>query len=1279
MMPQYLLGLDAGSGSVRALLVEVESGRATIAVRAWEHPPAADGGWAYDFDPGRNWGLLAEVVREALARAGAAPADVAGIAAASMRHSLVLVRGAEVLFAVPNRDARAAAEGMELAAGPGARVSGRTGCWPAPMFTAPRLLWLARHHPQWLEGAVALTVGDWVAFRLCGETATDSTHAGETMLFDIVRREWMTDFLAELGLPASLLPPVRPAGTLLGRLTPSAAADLGLAPGIPVAVGGADTQCALLALGAGLPGDIGIVAGTTGPVQGVADCPAPDPEGRLWTRPHLLPDRWVVESNSGPLGDALDWLAGLLFPDSPRPTARLIGEAAQAQPGAGGVLSTFGGQVFNARAMAFPVGSLTLSPFLGGDGPSRRADLCRAVLEGLAFVLRANGEQVAALVAQAVSPRYGMTGGLTRSPFWAQLVADVLGAPVRVSQIPEGTALGAAVCAGVAAGLFPGLAEGAAHLARVRTVHPNEENARTYEALYAEWKEVRALLADGHDRATARMLESLAAQTVRPAKIGFRPKILVTAQMDGESLEELRHLGEVEYANYRETLRVLTGEDLVEALQGVHVFITEVDIVDLEALRALPDLRVVVACRGQAVNVDVAACTALGIPVLYAPGRNADAVADLTVAFMLALARKLVPANEFLRQPGGEAGDMARMGQAYEAFLGRELWGKTVGLVGLGAVGREVARRLAPFGVRLRVYDPYVRPEEAARYDAEPVSLEELLAESDFVSLHAPVTEETRGLIGREALARMKPGAFLVNTARAALVDEEALAEALQSGHLAGAAVDVFSVEPPASDHPLLQLPNVIATPHIGGNTEEVAAHQGRIVVEDLKRMLAGERPRHILNPQALDGFSWTGPRWEAKGVVLEGLEERPGPAVSDLQVAGRTEQVAKERRSRGAEERRGMEMGYDARSTVEEILRRFCEKAVADPALRAFAAKRRVMTHYTMTDLGLEFYVGFQDGEVVAGLGAPPTPAEVRMKATAEVLDGVLTGRLSGQRMAMSGKLSFSGDVRTAMGVQRVQGDLSRLYTAAREEAGIARGEALPSAPAAAPAPAPARARQAGSLRPIPEEDPRVEMVRAINELYQLGLITATGGNVSVRVEGREECWITPSQLYKGDLRPELMVRIDLAGNVLEEGNPAPSSEWPMHTAIYRARPEVQAIVHAHAPYATILALSGLPFLPVTTEAAFFREVPVVPFIMPGTKELAEAVVKGMGRNPVCLLQNHGVVVAATSLRRACNILEVVERTAQLIWGCYAVGKKPPTLPKEVVRALQEVGEMMA
>ncbi|MGC9023226.1 MAG: class II aldolase/adducin family protein [Chloroflexia bacterium] len=347
----------------------------------------------------------------------------------------------------------------------------------------------------------------------------------------------------------------------------------------------------------------------------------------------------------------------------------------------------------------------------------------------------------------------------------------------------------------------------------------------------------------------------------------------------------------------------------------------------------------------------------------------------------------------------------------------------------------------------------------------------------------------------------------------------------------------------------------------------------------------------------------------------------------------------------------------------MERILRLFCEKARQDAALSAFAAKRRVITHYTLTDLGLEFYVGFREGRVVADVGAPPEPAEVRMKATAETLDGILTGRVSGTKAAMSGKLAFSGDVRVAMGLQRVQGDLVRLYTAAREEAGGIDFSTPVGRPAGGP-----------SGLPEAAEDPRPEMVRVIEELYRLGLITATGGNVSVRIPGREECWITPSQLYKGDLRPEMMVRIDLAGNVLDEGAPAPSSERAVHTELYRARPEAGAIIHAHAPYATILALCGLPFLPVTTEAAFFGKVPVVPFVMPGTKELAQAVVKAMGKSPACILQNHGVVVVAGSLRRAANLVEMLERTAQLLLGCYAVGKRPAVLPKEVARMLGEM-----
>ncbi len=1247
-MPRYLLGLDAGTASVRALLVDVESGRTMVAVRPWSHSPVGEGGWAYDFNVERNRSLLVEAIREVLQRAAAPPMEVAGIAATSMRHALVLMQEGQAIFAVPNQDARPSAEAMEMAVERGEAFYQSTGRWPAPVFLLPRLKWLAAHHPEWLESARALSISDWVAFWLCGEMATDFSQGGESMIFDLHCREWMWDQIDELGLPRSLFPPVLPAGTLLGKLTPDAAGELGLPSGIPVAVGGADTQCALLGLGVLQPGEVALIVGTTAPVQMVVDRPLLDPNRRLWTGLHVLSDRWVVESNAGAMGGPLEWLAGLLYPDSPRPVARLMAEAARSRPGAGGLLSTFGAQVFHASAMGLPVGSITLCHFLKeADGLSRRLNLARAVLEGMACALRANLEQISELA--GAPSRIYLGGGMSRSSFWRQLLADVLGQPLLVSEVAEASALGAAICAGVGAGIFHDLVEGSRKLARTRPITPAEEAVQAYVRIYAGWQSLRTSQATSHEVAASLILQMLSEEeqpsAARPAR--FRPKILVTAQMDRESLARLRQRGEVEYAPYRETLRVLTGEDLVEALRGVHVLVTEVDVVDLEALQQLPELRVIVSCRGRAVNVDLAACTALGIPVLHTPGRNADAVADLTVALMLALLRKLIPANAFLRQPGGEAGDLSRMAQAHEAFLGRELWGKTVGLVGLGAVGRAVARRLSSFGARLLAYDPYLQPEEAEEVDAELVSLETLLAESDIVSLHAPATDKTQGLINREALARMKPGAFLVNTARAALVDEEALVEALRSGHLAGAALDVFSIEPPASDHLLLALPNVIATPHIGGNTEEVAVHQGRMVVEELERMLAGEKPRHILNPEVLEGFSWEGPRRPVERAVLEALAPRPGPAVSDLQQAGAPPPPTK---------LASLAPSPGSRDQVERVLRLFCEKAREDATLKAFAAKHRVITHYTLTDLGLEFYIGFREGRVVADVGAPPEPAEVRMKATAETLDGIFTGRVSGTRAAMSGKLVFSGDVRLAMGLQRIQGDLIRLYTAARKEAGGIDFSAL-AKPSRRP--------------PVSSEDPRQEMVRVISELHRLGLITATGGNVSVRIAGREECWITPSQLYKGDLRPEMMVRIDFAGNTLDEGALTPSSEWAVHTELYRARPEVEAVIHAHAPYATVLALSGLPFLPITTEAALLGKVPVVPFIMPGTKELAKAVVKAMGESPACILQNHGVVVAAGTLRRAANLVEILERTAQLIVTCYAVGRKPAVLPKEVARML--------
>jgi len=761
-----------------------------------------------------------------------------------------------------------------------------------------------------------------------------------------------------------------------------------------VAVGGGDTQCGLLGEGVVSAGEIGIIAGTSAPVQLVLDRPVLDDEARLWSAHHVIPGHWVLESNAGGMGMAVDWIAGLLYPDAKHPVVCLFAEAAASIPGAAGMISTLGAEVMNARQFALPIGNLTMTPMSSADDPERRRHLARSVVEGLAFGLRTNVEQTEAASGMRAS-RLRMAGGLSRNAFFTQLVSDVLERPVGVAAAPEATALGAAICAGVGAGIFDDLADGAARMARVaRICAPRDEAATAYQELYAGWNDLRLARAESDAAASALAVRGLLSQqppAITPEVEGFRPKILVTAEMDEAGLDALRRLGDVEHTSFKQAMRLLTGPSLAEALEGVAVFVTEVDVVDAAALTTADDLRVIATCRGDAVNVDLDACTALSIPVLNAPGRNADAVADLTLTYLLMLARRMPEASAFLREPGGEAGDMGRMGRAFGSLQGRELWHKTAGLVGMGAVGRKVIERLLPFGVHCLVCDPYVDADAVRLAGAEPASLDQLLAASDFVSLHAAVTDDTTGIIGERELARMRPGSCLINTARAALVDQNALVEALRSEHLGGAALDVFAVEPPASDDPLLALPNVIVTPHIGGNTAEVAIHQGRIIAEDLESLRAGKAPRCILNPEVLEDFDWATPRPKQSPNLLAELRQREAPAVSDLQKkeGPRTPSVPAPKREGapaapavGELNARDMEI----RSAMERVLSAFVEGLLNDDPLKEFAISREVILHFALTDLGLEFHFGFRGGAPVGGADAPDELADVQLKMRADL-----------------------------------------------------------------------------------------------------------------------------------------------------------------------------------------------------------------------------------------------------------------------------------------------------
>ncbi len=323
---------------------------------------------------------------------------------------------------------------------------------------------------------------------------------------------------------------------------------------------------------------------------------------------------------------------------------------------------------------------------------------------------------------------------------------------------------------------------------------------------------------------------------------GDRPRALITAPMRGPGLDRLADMTEVVYDPWIEhnPLRLYSSPQLRDRVdaEGADVVIVEVDTVGPEVFER--PLLAVAATRGDPVNVDVAAATAAGVPVLHCPGRNAEAVAELAVALLFTLNRRLFAADDDVR-----AGQVYRDGTIpYQRFRAWELAGRTAGLVGLGAVGRAVRWRLEGLGMRVIAHDPYS--------DQATASLEELLDQADVVSMHAAVTPETDGMMGAAQFAALRPGALYLNTARAQLHDTDALVGALRSGRLAGAGLDHFVGERLPVDHPLVSLPNVVLTPHIGGATWDTESRQTGMVASDLERLLAGEDPLHAVNPEVL-------------------------------------------------------------------------------------------------------------------------------------------------------------------------------------------------------------------------------------------------------------------------------------------------------------------------------------------------------------------------------------------------------------------------------------------
>ena len=325
-------------------------------------------------------------------------------------------------------------------------------------------------------------------------------------------------------------------------------------------------------------------------------------------------------------------------------------------------------------------------------------------------------------------------------------------------------------------------------------------------------------------------------------------KALILVPFDPVALERLRQKVDIIHESWMDTRRLLSPEELIDRIQNddIQIVIVEADFIFDEVFENTDRLRFIGICRNTVNNVDIEAATEHGVLVVNTPARNAVSVAELTIGLILSLARHIPAAHPIVK-----SGRWLDPVEPYIRLRGVELANKKAGIVGFGAIGSEVGKRLRAFDMDVLVYDPLVKSERIIEIGARQVDLGQLMKESDFITLHCPVSAETTGLIGGNEIGMMKPTSCLINTAGWEVVDNEALLYALEQGRIAGAAFDTFETHPVSSNSPFLSLDNVVLTPHIGGATDGTVKRYSQMIVDGIEKFINGERPENLVNPEA--------------------------------------------------------------------------------------------------------------------------------------------------------------------------------------------------------------------------------------------------------------------------------------------------------------------------------------------------------------------------------------------------------------------------------------------
>ena len=497
MSAKYVLAIDAGSGGGRALVIDLRGKLVSSASQDWSYDVPADAGpMGKEFDPEKFWGIICQLIAEAVKKAAVAASDIVAVSADSQRQGMVFLdKEGKELYAGPNTDIRAIVEGFSIDGEFGSEVYSITGHAPSLIFAPARLTWFKANRPKVYERiATVLSISDWVIYRLSGERVGEASCVSGIGLVDVCDLKWSTRLAEMLELPQGVCPEIATAGTFVGTVTPAAAEQTGLAPGTSVVVGGADTQCGLLGMGVKDERQVGIVAGWSGPIQMVTAEPIIDSKRRIWTTCHVLPGKWILDSNAQQSGGAYRWLKGILFAESDidesndsGETYALMDELAQdVPPGSGGVLAFIGPTVMDMTLMRISIGGF-IFPVTPSVTDIKREHLIRAALENLAFAFKANCvqlEEISRLRVKEVS----IGGGLAQSRCLVQILSDVLGMPVTTFGVRHVTSWGTAMCAAVGGGAYPDLERAIEAMSpKSRIVEPNPQRVQEYTPCYERW------------------------------------------------------------------------------------------------------------------------------------------------------------------------------------------------------------------------------------------------------------------------------------------------------------------------------------------------------------------------------------------------------------------------------------------------------------------------------------------------------------------------------------------------------------------------------------------------------------------------------------------------------------------------------------------------------------------------------------------------------------------------------------------------------------------------